>query len=168
MTNFKPSLDKLITLIIQLNDSASRKMCKQLLENGTDPALITEVCQKALIDIGRKYESGEYYIAGLIMAGDIMKQLLDLVMPHVNPANHKTTNRGRVLIGTVSGDIHDLGKNMAGALLATYGFHIKDLGVDVAPETFLEEALEFQPHIVGLSSLLTSGHPFLHKTIQLL
>ena len=167
MSNYKPSLERLSQLIIQLKDSACRRMTRQLLAMGTDPTLIMEVCQKSLIDIGRKYETGEYFIAGLIMAGDIMKQIIDMVLPHVEKPT-KPSGRGRVLIGTVAGDIHDLGKNMAGAMLTTYGYEVRDLGVDVRPESFLEEAKRFRPHIVGLSSLMTSGHTALAQTIRLL
>jgi methanogenic corrinoid protein MtbC1 len=134
---------------------------------GPDPTQIMEVCQKSLIDIGRKYETGEYFIAGLIMAGDIMKQIIDMVLPHVEKPQ-KPYGRGRVLIGTVAGDIHDLGKNMAGAMLTAYGYEVRDLGVDVRPESFLEEARRFCPHIVGLSSLMTSGHSALTQTVRLL
>ncbi|MDR2442002.1 MAG: B12-binding domain-containing protein, partial [Deltaproteobacteria bacterium] len=103
MSNYKPSLERLSQLIIQLKDTACRRMTRQLINMGTDPTLIMEVCQKSLIDIGRKYETGEYFIAGLIMAGDIMKQIIDMVLPHVKtPA--KPSGRGRVLIGTVAGD----------------------------------------------------------------
>jgi 5-methyltetrahydrofolate--homocysteine methyltransferase len=140
-------------------------MTKQLLNNGTDPTKIMEVCQRSLIDIGRKYETGEYFISGLIMAGDIMKQIIDMVLPYVERPE-KSPRRGRVLIGTVAGDIHDLGKNMAGAMLTTYGYEVRDLGVDVKPEHFLEESLVFRPHIVGLSSLMTSGHIALTQTVQ--
>jgi methanogenic corrinoid protein MtbC1 len=167
MTNYKPSLDRLAQLITQLKDSACRRMTRQLLNLGTDPTQIMEVCQKSLIDIGRKYETGEYFIAGLIMAGDIMKQIIDMVLPHVKTPQ-KPSGRGRVLIGTVAGDIHDLGKNMAGAMLTTYGYEVRDLGVDVRPENFLEEAKRFLPHLLGLSSLMTSGHSALTQTINLI
>ncbi|MDR1298047.1 MAG: cobalamin-dependent protein [Deltaproteobacteria bacterium] len=167
MTNYKPSLERLAQLITLLKDSACRRMTKQLLGMGTDPTQIMEVCQKSLIDIGRKYETGEYFIAGLIMAGDIMKQIIDMVLPHVKTP-HKPYGRGRILIGTVAGDIHDLGKNMAGAMLTTYGYEVRDLGVDVRPENFLEEAAGFKPHLVGLSSLMTSGHSALTQTIGLI
>jgi methanogenic corrinoid protein MtbC1 len=167
VSNYKPSLERLAQLIIQLKDSACRRMTRQLLAMGTDPTQIMEVCQKSLIDIGRKYETGEYFIAGLIMAGDIMKQIIDMVLPLVEKPQ-KPSGRGRVLIGTVAGDIHDLGKNMAGAMLTTYGYEVRDLGVDVRPESFLEEAKRFHPHIVGLSSLMTSGHTALTQTVRLL
>ncbi|MDR0356479.1 MAG: cobalamin-dependent protein [Deltaproteobacteria bacterium] len=167
MPNYKPSLERLAQLITQLKDSACRRMTRQLLNIGTEPTQIMEVCQKSLIDIGRKYETGEYFIAGLIMAGDIMKQIIDMVMPFVKTPQNPS-GRGRVLIGTVAGDIHDLGKNMAGAMLTTYGYEVKDLGVDVRPENFLEETVRFEPHIVGLSSLMTSGHSALTQTIHLI
>ncbi|MDR3134987.1 MAG: cobalamin-dependent protein [Deltaproteobacteria bacterium] len=167
MTNYKPSLERLSQLITLLKDSACRRMTRQLLNMGTDPTQIMEVCQKSLIDIGRKYESGEYFIAGLIMAGDIMKQIIDMVLPYVKAPN-RPAGRGKILIGTVAGDIHDLGKNMAGAMLTTYGYEVRDLGVDVRPEQFLEETWRFQPNIIGLSSLMTSGHGALTQTIQLI
>ncbi|MDR1546330.1 MAG: cobalamin-dependent protein [Deltaproteobacteria bacterium] len=165
--NLQPSLERLAQNIVLLKDAACRRMTKQLLTAGVNPTEVMEVCQQALVEIGKKYESGEYFIAGLIMAGDIMKQIIDMVLPLVEKPE-KPPTRGRVLIGTVAGDIHDLGKNMAGAMLTTYGYEVKDLGVDVKPEVFLEEAKTFRPHIVGLSSLMTSGHSFLIQTVQLL
>jgi methanogenic corrinoid protein MtbC1 len=167
MTNYKPSLERLAQLITLLKDSACRRMTRQLLNTGVDPTQIMEVCQRSLLDIGHKYETGEYFIAGLIMAGDIMKQIIDLVLPHVK-SPQRPAGRGKVLIGTVAGDIHDLGKNMAGAMLTTYGYEVRDLGVDVRPEQFLEETWRFQPHIIGLSSLMTSGHSALTQTVQLI
>ncbi|MDR3203364.1 MAG: cobalamin-dependent protein [Deltaproteobacteria bacterium] len=160
-------LDRLSELIVSLKDDGCLRVTKKLLNQGVAPTEIMEVCQKSLIDIGKKYESGEYFISGLIMAGDIMKQIIDLVLPWLDK-RAAPPSRGRVLIGTVAGDIHDLGKNMAGAMLTTYGYDVKDLGVDVPPEVFLEEAKIFAPHLVGLSSLMTSGHGALVQTVQLL
>ena len=124
-------------------------------------------CEKGLVVIGDGYGSGENFIAGLIMAGEIRNRVIDLVAPRM-ASNPAAILRGKVLFGTVKGDIHGLGKNIAGALLAAYGFEVKDLGVDVPVEEFVQAVREMKPDIVGLSVLLTSCYSNLGDTIAAL
>ncbi|MDR2368085.1 MAG: cobalamin-dependent protein [Deltaproteobacteria bacterium] len=167
MNDHTPSLERLTHLFVSLRDTACRRVARELLAMGTDPADIIDVCQRSLSEIGYKFQSGEYFISALIMGGDIMQRIMDMALPY-SKTPRGAPGRGKVLIGTVAGDIHELGKNLAGSLLTAHGYEVRDLGVDVRPERFLEETWSFRPHILGLSSLMTSGHGPLSQTVQLI
>lgn len=160
-------MDELIEALVELEVQKTLNITRQLNEQYVDPIDIMSACERAMTEIGERYASGEYFIAGLIMAGEIMNRVIDLVAPRM-ASNVVNMLRGRVIIGTVKGDIHGIGKNIAGALLAAYGFEVKDLGVDVPIEDFVIACREFKPEIVGLSVLLTSCYPNLGETIQAL
>ena len=169
MTKIKkePCLEDLTNALVELEVLETVKITERLNENGFDPIDIMTACEKALTDIGERYETGEYFISGLIMAGEIMNRVITLVAPRM-AENVVNMLRGRVLIGTVKGDIHGLGKNIAGALLSAYGFEVRDLGVDVPINEFISSLQSFQPDIIGLSVLLTSCYPSLAETIEAL
>ena len=166
-TSTLATLDDLVRALVDLEVPGTVNVAKKLNDQNVDPIDILTACEKALTEIGERYATGEYYIAGLIMAGEIMNRIITLVAPRMAG---KVINllRGRVLIGTVKGDIHGLGKNIAGALLTAYGFEVRDLGVDVPVDEFVRHCHEFQPDIVGLSVLLTSCYPSLGETIAAL
>lgn len=161
------TLDNLIRALVDLEIPGTVNIAKRLNELDTDPVDMMTACEKALVEIGERYASGEYFIAGLIMAGEIMNRVIDLVAPRM-ASNAGTMLRAKVLIGTVKGDIHGLGKNIAGALLSAYGFEVRDLGVDVPVDEFTEAVKEMAPDIVGLSVLLTSCYSNLGDTIAAL
>jgi len=162
-----PGLDELVRALVDLEVPGTLKVAEQLDAQGVAPIDIMSACEKALAEIGERYATGEYFIAGLIMAGEIMNRVINLVAPRM-AENVVNLLRGKVLIGTVKGDIHGLGKNIAGALLSAYGFEVRDLGVDVPVDEFLRETREFQPDIIGLSVLLTSCYPNLGETVEAL
>jgi methanogenic corrinoid protein MtbC1 len=117
--------------------------------------------------VGERYERHEYYLAGLIMAGEIFSQVMEMLQPIVESQVSGQAS-GRILLGTVEGDIHDLGKNIVNMLLSCHNIVVHDLGVDVAPTTFAQKAAQMQPHLVGLSGLLTSSYDAMQTTISLL
>jgi 5-methyltetrahydrofolate--homocysteine methyltransferase len=104
--------------------------------------------------VGEKYERNEYFLAELIMAGETMKEGMKTLEPHLKAGELKRV--GKVVIGTVRGDLHDIGKNIVATLLSAAGFDVIDLGVDVPPEKFVEAVKENSPDIVGMSALLTT------------
>lgn len=157
-------LNGLNRALIELRDTDAVELTRFLLEKRVETVDILTACEQALTTIGEKYENGEYFISGLIMAGDMVSRITELVTPLLTfPEARKC--RGRVLIGTVEGDIHDLGKNIAGVLLSAHGFVVKDLGVDVPADDFVLACREFAPDIVGLSALLTNCLPNVHKAV---
>ena len=165
MKKAEADLAKLKRGLVNLDIKKTVRLVRRMNERREAPAEIMAVCEEALNDIGERYAAGEYYIAGLIMAGEIMNRIITILAPRMGGGEVRR-GRGRVLIGTVKGDIHDLGKNMAGALLSVYGFEVRDLGVDVPAEEFLRALAEFQPNIVGLSALLTSCYGHLAATVE--
>lgn len=164
MTNTR---DRLIELLADLEEDEVLQLVRQRLQAGDDPLQIIEDCNEGMRQVGERYERGEFYVSGLIMSGEIFREVVELVQPllEVGP---NTQSVGRVLVGTVSGDIHDIGKNMAGMLLACHGFTVIDLGVDVPPHEFAAKAIASQPDIVGLSGLITASFQAMKNTVGVL
>lgn len=161
------ALEDLRQLIISLNEVAVLQAVANLLQKGINPHDILICFQRALAEIGEMYQRGEYYVAGLILSGEIMRQCMRLLMPRLVKEDGATGRSGLVVIGTIEGDIHDLGKNLASYFLEAYGFEIIDLGVDVPPRVFLKEILQREPDAVGVSLLLTSCLEPLTRLIHL-
>ncbi len=166
MSNHRKPAD-LITHIANLEEEATLATVRQRLAAGHNPLHIIEEAQQGMRLVGERYEQGEYYIAGLIMAGEIFREVLELTQPEVEDQLQGEVS-GTVLIGTVQGDIHDLGKNIMALLLRCHGFDVHDLGVDVPPEQFVAQTVALRPDIIGLSCLLTTAYPALRETIKLL
>ncbi len=158
---------ELIEAIADLQEETALTLVRQRLDAGDDSLLLIEDCQEGMRRVGERYERHEYYLAGLIMAGEIFSQVMELIMPYVESQVSGQAS-GRVVLGTVAGDIHDLGKNIVNILLSCHNFVVHDLGVDVTPATFANHAAQVQPHIVGLSGLLTSSYDSMRETIALL
>jgi methanogenic corrinoid protein MtbC1 len=117
--------------------------------------------------VGERYEREEYFISGLIMAGELFKEVLDLAMPsHELPAPERSC--GTILLGTVAKDIHDIGKNLFATSLRGFGFAVIDLGVDVPPERFLAETKRSRPDVVCLSGLILAAFESMKRTVALI
>jgi methanogenic corrinoid protein MtbC1 len=162
------TLDDLRTALIELDESRTLELTRELLAHGeATPLSILNTCQQALRMVGERYERQEYYIAGLIMAGELFKEVLDLAQPpHEQTAPQESS--GTVVLGTVAGDIHDIGKNLFGTSLRGFGFKVVDLGVDVSPERFLAEVRHSRPDVVCLSGLIMAAFDSMKKTVVLL
>ncbi len=158
---------ELITLLTELNEQEVLEEVRRLLKKGESPLHILESSQKALRYVGDNYEQGRYYLSGLMMAGEIMRQVSEMLQRVLEKSIDGKTS-GRVLLGTVQGDIHDIGKNLFGVILRCHGFELRDIGVDVSPEAFLKGTREFEPHIVALSGLLTVSYDTMREAIALL
>ncbi len=159
--------EQLIENVGNLEEKAVSKLVLKRIELGEDPLFIIDDCQEGLSLVGERYEQGEYFISGLIMAGEILRQVMTLLKPELK--NHSSIHsKGSVLLGTVEGDIHDLGKSILGILLTCRGFTVHDLGVDVPPAVFVEHVEQVKPDIVGISGLLTVSHKKMKETIDLL
>jgi methanogenic corrinoid protein MtbC1 len=157
----------LIAAITDLQEETALSLVRQRLDVGDDPLLIIEDCQEGMRQVGARYERNEYFLAGLVMAGEIFSQVMELLQPVI--ARHVPGQAsGRILLGTVEGDIHDLGKNIVNMLLSCHNFVVHDLGVNVSPTAFAEQTAQVQPHIVGLSGLLTSSYDAMRETVALL
>jgi methanogenic corrinoid protein MtbC1 len=165
-----PVTDKhedLITLVAELKEDAALELVQQYIADGVAPLEIIDICHKAMVRVGERYEKEIYFISGLIMAGEIMRKVGELVLPLIES---KITNgdSGSIVLGTVEGDIHFIGKDIFKVLVRGYGFTVHDLGVDVPSNKFLAAIHEFKPDIVGLSCLISGAFKSMKETIALL
>ena len=156
--------EDLAQALADLKENEALEIVRLRLGRGDDPLQIIEDCQAGMREVGERYAQRRYYLSGLIMAGDILREITELVLPLVEEKFSGHT-AGRVLLGTVQGDIHDLGKNLLLMLLRSYGFTVLDLGVDVAPAKFVQEARTFKPHAIGMSGLITAAYPTMRETV---
>ena len=160
-------LERLKTLITELQEEASLAELQSMLAEGVDPRELLACCMEAMHQVGLRFETGTYFIAGLIMAGEIMRSATELLSPRL-PLEQRQGGGGRVMLGTIQGDIHDLGKSLFSLLLKCHGIEVIDLGVDVPPEVFLEKSKELKPDIIGISCVLTNSVENLKKVVHLL
>ena len=157
----------LVAHVADLKENEALSLVKERIARGDDPLTITEDCQEGLRLVGERYEQQIYYLAGLIMAGEIFRQVMELLQPIIED-QITGDESGSILIGTVRGDIHDIGKNNLSMLLTSYGFTVHDLGVDVPPVEFLHKATTLRPQVIGLSGLLTLAFDSMKETIDLI
>ena len=148
-------LGKIRDAIVNLDIDGVQNACKEAIEAGI-PAYkaVGDGMSKGMVIVGEKYENNEYFLAELIMAGEVMKEGMMVLEPHLKSGDLKKI--GKVAIGTVRGDLHDIGKNVVVTLLGAAGFDIVDLGVDVPSEKWVETVKESNPDILGMSALLTT------------
>ncbi len=157
----------LIASVANLDEKKALELVAARISSGENPLRIVEDCQEGLRQVGERYEQREYFLSGLIMAGEIFREVMEFLHPVIE-TQFRGNELGTILLGTVQGDIHDIGKNNLSMLLRSYGFSVHDLGVDTAPADFLLQAVQVKPDIIGLSGLLTSSYDAMRETVQLL
>jgi methanogenic corrinoid protein MtbC1 len=160
-------LELLSALIAELKEEQTLALLGKLLSEGSLPSVLLNSCMEGMRRVGKNFEQGRYFIAALVMAGEIMRRATEMLGPHLSP-NETMKTQGRVLLGTVQGDIHDLGKNLFSSLLDFDGVEVIDLGVDVETGDFLTKAKETAPSMIGLSCVLTSCVSELKDTVSVL
>ena len=144
-------------------DDALREVNTQL-QNGGDPIQILDDCRQAMSLVGQRFEAGEYFVPELILAGEMLKEISTLVKPKLTQTAG-VKKHGSVVVGTVQGDIHDIGKDIVVFMLDVNGFEVYDLGVDVAPEKFIEKMKEVKPDVIALSGFLTLSYDSMKNTV---
>jgi methanogenic corrinoid protein MtbC1 len=165
MSRRKPK-SQLVSAIANLNEELALNLIRERLAENDDPLSLIADCQKGLQRVGERYAQHKYYLSGLIMGGEIFYEVIELIQPAMENRISGTSS-GKVLLGTVESDIHDLGKNMVKLLLSCYKVKVYDLGVDVQPEEFLRQAKKLQPDILGLSGLITKAYDSMRETVRL-
>ncbi len=156
--------EKLVNAIADMEEKEALALATELLAQKTDPVSILEDCRSAMEIVGQRYESGTYFLPELLLAGEMLTEITEIVKPEMSQAQN-AQRHGKVLIGTVKGDIHDIGKNIVTFMLDASGFEVRDLGVDVPAEKFVEAVREFQPQVVGLSGFLTLAFDSMKETV---
>ncbi len=156
---------ELIDAITEMNEEDAVAIAERLLDGGASPVEVLDDCKAAMEVVGKRFEAGDCFIPELIFAGDILSQIADRVKPRMQESGQVQTKIGKVVIGTVQGDIHDIAKDIVAFMLDINGFEVTDLGVDVAPERFVEVARESGAKIVGLSGFLTLAYEPMKETV---
>jgi 5-methyltetrahydrofolate--homocysteine methyltransferase len=139
---------------------------KMLLEDKKDPMRVLDLCRAAMDIVGKRFEEGEYFLPELVLAGEMLDNIGSVAKPLIKLGEGGEAKKlGKVLIGTVHGDLHDIGKNIVSFMLDINGFDVKDIGIDVPVKTFIEEINAYQPDVVGLSGFLTLAFDSMKETI---
>ncbi|MHB8076637.1 cobalamin B12-binding domain-containing protein [Desulfosporosinus fructosivorans] len=134
--------------------------------NGEDAQKVVLACQQGMAIVGDLFEKNEYYVGDLIFAGELLSQTIELLKPVLSGV--ATQKVGSIVIGTVEGDLHDIGKNIFGSMAEAAGFDVYDLGIDVSPNAFVEKVKEVKPQILGMSGVLTLAIDSMKNTVNAL
>ncbi len=157
--------EKLIEAIAGVREDEAMELTGKILDSGGSPRIALDACREAMAIVGKRYEDGEYFLPHLILAGDILKAIGDRVKPLLRGAGPAVRPLGKVVIGTVAGDIHDIGKDIVAFMLEGNDFEVLNLGVDVAPERFVEAVRDHRPEIVAMSGFLTLAFDQMKQTV---
>ncbi len=157
--------DQLINAIADMDEEGAIALTKELLAGGTAPAAILDDCRAAMELVGKRFEHGEYFIPELILAGEMLKGVSAEVKPYMTGGQEAAKKLGKVVVGTVKGDIHDIGKDIVVFMLDVNGFEVHDLGIDVPPQVFVEKIAEVKPQVVALSGFLTLAYDSMKETV---
>ena len=161
--------EDLLRAVVDLDEEKGIRAGTKLIEEKIDPIEgIEKGLSKGMKVIGDMFNNSEIYLPEMIMAADVFDSVMEILKPHISAEGLDKVKRGTVVIGTVKGDIHAIGKDIVGMLLETAGFTVHNLGVGVATSTFIEEARKVKADIIGLSSLLTTTMPTQKDVIDIL
>ena len=157
--------EDLINLIVDLYEKEAIELVQKKIEAGEDPLKILDQVRVAMAKVGEKFEIKEYFLPDLIMSGEILRQITEILEPKLK-TGPKSESLGKIVLGTVFGDLHDIGKDIVKFMLETNGFEVYDLGVDVPKEKFVEKIKEINPEIIALSGFLTLAYDSMKETIE--
>ena len=162
--------EEMITAITELKEEEAVALASRQLDEEVDPGEILSQCQAGMTHVGELFEKKEYYLSELIYSGAIFKRI-SVLLEEAAQRRGETGSRaikGRVILGTIQGDVHDLGKNIVTMLLKNSGYEVIDLGIDVPPDAFVNKAQETGVRVVGISALLTTSFSGMKKVVDLL
>jgi len=159
---------ELIDAITDMREDDALNITDEMLEKGTDPLEVLEACRLAMEVIGKRFEEGDCFVPELILAGEVMKGITDKVKPLMQEQTDDAKKLGKIVFGTVQGDIHDIAKDIVAFMLDINGFEVHDLGVDVPPAKFVDKVKETGATMVGLSGFLTLAYDPMKDTVEAL
>ena len=157
--------EDLVRALADLKEKEALEIVQNRLDAGDDPLTILDDARRAMETVGERFQNSEYFIPDLVYSGEILKGITDMVQPKLTKAA-EVERLGKLVLGTVAGDIHDIGKDIVAFMLDIYGFEVYDLGVDVPAQKFVEKIKETNAGIVGLSGFLTLAFDSMKETIE--
>jgi len=156
---------KLIDAISDMREEEALELVSEMVESGAQPMAILDDVKAAMDIVGQRFEEGIYFLPELMLAGEMLNEIMEVVKPGLSESAAEE-RLGKVVIGTVEGDIHDIGKDIVSFMLNVNGFEVLDLGVDVPAQKFTEAIRDFQPQVVGLSGFLTLAFDGMKATVD--
>ena len=159
--------NELTEAIAAMREQEAFDLADKMLSAGESPMKVLDLCRQALEIVGKQFEAGTYFLPELILAGEMLKKISAMTEPYLKQdSKARTECLGKIVIGTVEGDIHDIGKDIVVLLLDVNGFEVHDLGVDVPKQRFVEAINEIRPEVVGISALLSSVFDSMKSTVE--
>lgn len=155
--------EEILNRIVDMDEKGAVGMAKEYVDKGGDPERLLGACRNAMRVIGERFEKGEYFLSELLLGSEIFGSIMGFTLPLMKGESRKL---GKIVLGTVKGDIHNIGKDIFKAFAEAAGFEVIDLGVDVPAEKFVEGVRLHKPDIVGMSCLITAGISSMKKTVE--
>lgn len=160
-------VDDISTYVVELKRDDVVNTVRSKLEKGEDPVLVLDECRKGMTIVGERFQAGDYYLAELMLSAEVFKAAVAILDPYLAKAR-PAEPKGKIVLATLKGDIHDLGKNILATLLNAHGFEVHDLGVDLPPEKLVESVQEIKPDLVGFSALITAAFESMKEAADML
>ena len=161
------SIETIYDAVLKGDAGTTETEVQAALDTGTPPEdILYKACIPAMEEVGRQFEEGEKFVPEMLISARAMQAAMGLLKPLLLEADIQTV--GTVVVGTVAGDLHDIGKNLVGMMLEGSGFEVVDLGTDVSPQAFVDAVREHEPQVIGRSALLTTTMPSMGATIEAL
>ena len=161
--------EEYVNLLADLEEEKVIELTKKRIEAGEDPMAILEDTRKGMGIVGKRFGDGEYFLPELVFSGELLNSVTEIVKPHLTGGEGtKQKKHGKVVIGTVAGDIHDIGLNIVEFMLDVNGFEVTNLGVDVPVQKFVDAVKEIKPPVLGLSGFLTPAFDAMKETVEAL
>lgn len=157
--------EQLVHAIADMREEEALSLVRDMVKSGVEPMAILDAARMAMSIVGQRYEEGTYFLPELMLSGEMLNQITDIIKPELAKLP-EVKRHGKVLIGTVKGDIHDIGKNIVTFMLDVNGFDVRDLGVDVSPQAFVNAIEDFGPQVIGLSGFLTLAFDTMKETVE--
>lgn len=161
------SEQSIVNAVLSFDEAKVNEAVRKALNQGQDPIQIVDELGSALRIVGKKFDEGEFFLMHLVAAAEpVQKVIKDVLEPEMIKRKEQRRSLGRVVLGTVAGDIHDIGKNIVGSMLFAAGFEVYDIGKDIPPEQFVAKAKEINADIVGASALLSTSLPMQREIVK--
>ena len=159
-------MHELVEAMANMKEKDALRIVDEMLEKGEDPNHILDLSSEAMAVVGERYQEGTYFLPELIMSGEMLKKIGEVLKPRLAASTDQAKKLGVVVLGTVRGDIHDIGKDIVGFLLEVNGFEVVDLGIDQPEEHFVEAVKEHHPQVLALSGFLSVAFDSMKSTVQ--
>ena len=159
-------MHELVEAMANMKEKDALRIVDEMLEKGEDPNHILDLSSEAMAVVGERYQEGTYFLPELIMSGEMLKKIGEVLKPRLAASTDQAKKLGVVVLGTVRGDIHDIGKDIVGFLLEVNGFEVFDLGIDQPEENFVEAVKEHHPQVLALSGFLSVAFDSMKSTVQ--